>query len=287
LNALSLASMGIDESVEIQPEPQPQPAQPQPQPELDDLPDRSESVALAYVCGNQVAYSWHVSMWQLDRYDIANHGRIVRGGLIPMRHGSDGLVEARNRVIQEFLGDDRADWLFWVDTDMAFEPDTVDRLFQAADPIERPMVGALCFSQREVETDGIGGWRTLATPTVFYWAHDGDQQGFAVRWDYPSNTVVRCGGTGAACVLIHRSVFERVADKYGPIWYDRVPNTTTGQLVGEDLSFCLRVGALDIPIHVHTGVRTTHLKPVWLSEETYWRERALEPPPAKLGEVDG
>jgi hypothetical protein len=47
--------------------------------------------------------------------------------------------------------------------------------------------------------------------------------------------------------------------------------------VGEDLSFCMRATALDIPIHVHTGARTTHAKMTWLSE-TDFLERSSVPP---------
>ena len=38
-------------------------------------------------------------------------------------------------------------------------------------------------------------------------------------------------------------------------------------MIGEDLSFCASRGALGIPVYVHTGVQTTHLKRVWLAEE--------------------
>jgi hypothetical protein len=133
----------------------------------------------------------------------------------------------------------------------------------------------LCFSQREDSADGFGGYRCTATPTIFDWAHIDGQYGWQVRWNYPQNTVMQVGGTGAACVLVHRSVFEKIQAEHGNVWYDRVPNTTTGQLISEDLSFCLRAGALKIPMFVHTGVPTTHFKNLWLSEEDYWRQVAL------------
>jgi GT2 family glycosyltransferase len=185
-------------------------------------------------------------------------------------------VESRNLAVKTFLDEKETEWLFWLDTDMGFPADVIDRLIEAADPKDRPIVGALCFSQRELEPDGIGGWRCSATPTIFDWAHIKGQQGFAVRWEYPRESLVRCAGTGSACVLIHRSAFEAIEKEYGAIWYKRVPNSTTGQLISEDLSFCLRASALSIPIHVHTGVRTSHLKHVWLSETDYIRERTVE-----------
>jgi GT2 family glycosyltransferase len=240
-------------------------------------PERTlgEAVTVAYVHQNHVTYSWYHSMVELLGWDMANHGRVLQGGYIGMRHGSDGLVQARNQAVAHFLEDAKADWLFWIDTDMGFPADTIDRLLQAADPAERPVVGGLCFTQTEKTEDGMGGWRCHATPTIFDWAKlDDGQIGFAVRWDYPPNTLVQVGATGAACVLVHRSVFRRIEQAHGRIWYDRVPNTTTGQLLGEDLSFCLRAGALGIPMFVHTGIRTTHLKPVWLGDADYQQQRS-------------
>lgn len=239
------------------------------------MADRGEAVSVAYVCDNVVTSSWHHSIVELIAYDQANNRRIQAGGFIAMRCGTDGLVQARNEAVRTFLQNDRADWLFWTDSDMGFRPDTVDRLFEAADPVERPFMGALCFSQREEETDQLGGYRCVATPTVFDWAKVDGKYGWQVRWNYKPNTVTQVGGTGAACVLIHRSVFEKVEAEYGRIWYDRVPNTTTGQLIGEDLSFCLRIGAQQIPMFVHTGVPTTHFKHLWLGEDEYWQQRAL------------
>jgi hypothetical protein len=237
---------------------------------------RDGAVAVAYVYnGHQVAYSWHHSMVEMIGYDLCHEGRIIRGGYVAMKCGTDGLADARNKAVKLFLKEDLADWLFWVDTDMGFAADTVDRLLAAADPVERPVVGGLAFTQKEEESDLMGGWRCRAAPTVFDWTVlDDGQMGFSVRWNYPPGQLTRCAGTGSACVLIHRSVFERVQEKFGT-WYDRVPNTTTGQLLSEDLALCLRAGALDIPVHVHTGVRTTHQKTLWLAEDDYYGQVAL------------
>ena len=243
---------------------------------MPELTGREQAVTVAYVCGDTVQYSWHRSLFDLVAYDGAHHGRVAAGGFVGMRCGTNGLVEARNTAVKTFLEEDRADWLWWIDTDMGFAPDTIDRLLEAADPIQRPIVGALAFMNREDGADQLGGYRHTVCPTVFDWVKVDDQYGWQIRWRYPVNTLTRVGGTGAACVLVHRSAFATIEAAHGRAWYDRVPNTSTGQLIGEDLSFCLRAGALNIPIFVHTGVPTTHYKHVWLAEEDYWRQRAME-----------
>src|SRR5690554_5484216 len=125
------------------------------------------SVTLAYCHELEVAHSWHRSIVDLLGYDVSHHQRIMRGGYLAMRCGTNQLVEARNKVVSMFLEHRKSEWLFWIDTDMGFKPDTVDRLVEAADPKERPIVGGLCFAQREIEEDGYGGYRCQATPTVF------------------------------------------------------------------------------------------------------------------------
>lgn len=246
--------------------------------------DPAQAVAVAYVHTDIVYYSWHHSMTQVLAYDAATKGRIWTGGYVAIRGGTDGLADARNTAVKEFLTDSTAAWLWWVDTDMGFAPDTVDRLFEAADPDERPVVGALCFANREVENDGMGGRRSVIAPVVLDWKTIDGESGFDTRWDYPRDTVTRVHGVGSACVLIHRSVFERVAAQFGPNWYSRARNPSTNALISEDLSFCVRANALDIPLYVHTGVQTTHAKLAWLGEEDYWRQRAIN---AGRGDIAG
>lgn len=228
-----------------------------------------DAVTVAYVHSTEVAHSWHSCYVNLLGHDLTSQQRILRGGFLAMRCGTGGIVAARNEAVQQFVDGD-TDWLWWIDTDMGFAPDTVDRLMASADPVERPVVGALAFSQREVELDGMGGYRCEPCPTLFRWAEVADgRSGFTAWTDYPSNQLVQVAGTGAACILIHRTVFEKVAAEHGSNWYSRMVNPSTGQLISEDLSFCARVAAAGIPVHVDTGVKTSHLKPIWLAESDF------------------
>jgi hypothetical protein len=240
------------------------------------LDDLEGAVTVAYIHQNDCTMSWHHSIIEMVAFDMMHEGRVARGGWIAIHCGTGNLGEARNEAVETFLKEGKADWMYWSDTDMGFEADHLDRLFQAADAKERPMVGALCFSMREFKPDGKGGFETWPTPTIFDWATIEGQQGYSVRWDYPENTLVRCAGTGSAAVLIHRSVFEAVAKANGRVWYDRIRNTTTGQLIGEDLSFCLRVGALNIPIHVLTNLEASHAKLDWIGSRQYKERRAIQ-----------
>jgi len=240
---------------------------------------QADAVAVAWIHGNDVAYSWCFSLLQLFATDLAGPQRIRRGGVIPINAEGGQLTLARNQAAGDLLASDTP-WLLWLDTDMGFRPDLLERLLAAADPTERPIVGALCFSQRKLGPDTMGGYHTAATPTIFDWApvkNDAgdDLEGFDIRWSYPSDALVRCSATGSAAVLIHRSVFERIQERYGAEWYHRV--LASDGPMGEDLSFCMRATALDIPVHVHTGVRTTHAKRIWLAEHDYQATAIADP----------
>lgn len=230
--------------------------------------DMAGSVTLAYVHADDVAHSWHVSMLNMLTYDLTNAQRIVRGGFMATRCGTGGIVEGRNAAVERFLAGS-AEWLLWVDTDMGFAADSADRLIAAAHPSERPIMGGLCFTQKETESDGMGGFRTAPSPTLFRWVNAGnDQEGFTPWYDYPANEVVPVAATGGAFILIHRSVLEKLGEA-GPNWYSRLTNPTTGQLLSEDLSFCGRAVQAGFPVHVDTRVKTTHMKTQWVGETDY------------------
>ena len=233
----------------------------------------NDAVTIAYVHPNEITQSWHQSLLNLIAWDMAHDDRVARGGWLAIRcYGSDGIAGARDKAAAQFLAEKDSDWLLWIDTDMGFAPDAVDRLMEVADPVNRPIVGGLCFAQKQNDADGMGGWSTSLVPTIYDWVELEDgEQGFLSRLEYPVNTLLQCAGTGSACILIHRSVLEQMVEKFGAC-YERTKNPTNGRRIGEDLSFCMRAGALDIPVYVHTGVKTTHFKPSWVSEQDFWRQ---------------
>ena len=168
------------------------------------------------------------------------------------------ISHARNMVARKFLEDPREPpWLFMCDTDMVFEPNTVGRLVKAADPVARPVVGALCYSQN---TDGGDPY-----PTLYELAETGGQLAFVRYAKWRDGAVVRVTATGAAALLIHRDALTAVEKHAGDAaapWFRESPVGTA--LVGEDLTFCLRLGAAGIPVHVATSVKAGHMKTTML-----------------------
>ena len=235
-------------------------------------------VQIAFLHKDQVSYSWVDSMRRLVAYDTAGPRRLAKGGEpLNIRCSTGQLVPSRNYAVTLFLDKTDAEWLWFVDTDMGFRADTVDQLLKAADPGDSPVVGALCFAQHFKGYDQMGGMRTQIAPTMYRIGQQAKTgfHTFSYFGEYPLDEVVPVAVTGMGCILIHRSALEAVRAKYEDHWFDQVV-TETGATVGEDFSFCLRLGTLGIPVHVHTGVPTTHHKEVWLGEDDYLAQLMAE-----------
>ena len=169
------------------------------------------------------------------------------------------LSTGRNLLCADFLArPGEPEWLFMVDTDMVFEADTVDRLIAAADPAAVPVLGGLCWSLDA----------GVKVPVMYELIQkDAGVLAFTRPARWPEDAVMRVSATGAACLLIHRSALEAVEKTSGDAaapWFREMSVGAPLSLMGEDLTFCLRCAAADVPVHVHTGVRPGHLKTTML-----------------------
>lgn len=228
------------------------------------------TVQIAYLHSSRVSHSFHQSLMNTIAYDKSLGSNLIDNMPFAVYcSGPNSLVEGRNMAVKHFLDTTDAEWLFFVDTDMGFKPDALEQLWFAADRDLRPIVGGLCFMMKQMGGDGQGGYRVLPVPTLFMLAKNPDQGvGFANRFIYPPETLVQVAGTGAAFLLIHRSVLTQIQDKHGDRWFDFV-HYGDGAQVSEDLSFCWRAAEVGAPVFVHTGVKITHHKEVWLGEDAY------------------
>jgi GT2 family glycosyltransferase len=218
--------------------------------------------------------------------DLGGENRIWRGGYCFQRCTSAGVVEGRNEVVKNFLDGD-AEWLWFVDADMGWDHDALERLIAVADKDERPIVGGLCFGFGPI-SDRLDHAQAVIKkpfPTIFDLAETDDDAAFRPRWWYTPGTVVKCSATGAAMLLIHRTVLEQIADKWGAVWFDRMRHPKAKKLWGEDTSFCARAGLLGFPVFVHTGVRTSHAKTIYVTETTFMGDIVAPPATERVSVV--
>lgn len=240
----------------------------------------SEKVVVAYLRPSTVHGAFMECLMDLMMYDVALHRRIVDGGGRLSYQAGANLSGPRNEVVKKFLDYERADWLFMVDSDMVFQPDTVERLLEHADPDKAPIVGGLCFALNDAGD---------IVPTLY--GLDGDPDDLEnlqnVRFEvWPMDTMYQVVATGAACMLVHRSVFEKMRDFDHPSgrkgfndafpWFQELEHA--GRPVSEDIAFCWRAGLMQIPVYVNTAVQIGHIKDRLLTMESYFLARGLLAP---------
>lgn len=234
-------------------------------------------VAIGYCRPDSVDGAFAECLASLQEHDMLGSQRIRQRIYV---ESGPRISPARNRIVARMLLDENLQWLLMLDTDMTFTPDLLDRMLEVADPNdERPIIGALCFA---------GGRDFRIAPTIYVANPDAPPGELNLRQhlDYPENAVIRVHGTGAACILIHRSVFEGLyaqfkdrtvypwfAETEIPPGYDNGVRYD-GADIGEDITFSLRAVQAGFPIHVHTGIKVGHRKKVTLDEEAFLANRA-------------
>ena len=214
-------------------------------------------VTVGYLHSHEVGHNFHRSL--MDTITMDGMGPQRLANYLPMNTNAGGLDHGRNLVAAQFVDLDQ-EWLWWIDTDMGWQPDALYRLLEVADPTERPIVGALCYAWKAVAGDGLNGYQYQTVPTLLDWAEGADgNKAFVNRPTWELDGLTQVGATGSAFLVIHRSVFESIGTELGQRPYDRVP-AMDGTFMSEDVSFCARAAAVGATIWVHQGVHTNHLK---------------------------
>jgi hypothetical protein len=234
-----------------------------------------DTVIPGFVDGQTWAACFGLSWTDLVMHDSLKSNRIIRPGGQYLRKvaGTMGVAAGRNEICRAFLASD-ATWLWMVDTDMGFAPDTVDRMVKSALANRVKVLGALCFAQKQdpdLRQGELYANRYRIQPTLYAYTEVAEtgEKGFKSISRYRRDGFQEVGATGAACVLIHRKVLDALgADPFDPIKVAGAGGNGTDRTFSEDLSFCIRASAAEFAIGVDTSIKTTHFKGGIFLDET-------------------
>jgi hypothetical protein len=180
--------------------------------------------------------------------------------------GATQIVNARNTLVHQFLASDRGDWLLMLDDDQVYPKELLEHLIEAADPDTRPIMGVPVW---RYQADGSSSTTVKVTHNIL----DLHESNAFVEYtdELPDNAVVQVPAVGTGCMLVHRSVFERMADwceqqGYGRrwCWFRHNVYLPADMAEGEDLYFCRLAAALGIPVYVTTFTTLGHVKRIIL-----------------------
>ena len=162
------------------------------------------------------------------------------------------IHDARNEFASKAImgGYDR---VLWLDSDMVFEPDLMERLSADMDEY-REYVSALAFK------------RVFPTSPVIYKrigqnAETGLYEAETYK-AYPKDELFRVAGSGFGAVMTSVNLLKQVWDKYGPPFFYHAN-------LGEDISFCYRVNELGMPMYCDSRVKVGHIGNVVFDESVY------------------
>ena len=170
------------------------------------------------------------------------------------------IYDSRNNFVVNAIekGYDR---ILWLDSDMKFEPDTLERLNKHLDDGCEFVAGL--FFKRRIPT----------TPVIYKrldYITDGTVRASVESMtDYPQDQLFRIAGCGFGVVMTTVDLCRRVWDRFGPP-FNPLPN------MGEDFSFCWRVTQLGVPMWCDSSVKCGHIGIYEYGEHTWLEQQALK-----------
>lgn len=148
------------------------------------------------------------------------------------------IYDARNAMAAQFL-DDGADYALWIDSDMTFPPDIVQKFVD--DMEQRDFVCGIYFRRKIPLTPIISRETTVDGKTKL-----------EVFSDYPRDQIFEVAGAGFGGCMMSRKILKDVWDKYGNPFYP-----INGH--GEDYSFCERAKSLGFKLYCDSRIKMGHV----------------------------
>ncbi len=169
------------------------------------------------------------------------------------------LARGRNVLVDEFLHGD-SDWLWCVDSDMAFDKGHVMKLWNTAQDEDVKIVSGLAFIFKNGDQ-----------PVPSYFIRNPDSGVLGLVY-YPIPEVpMTVEATGMASVLIHRDVFFDIEPaRHGDYrWFDQT--VVEGKMQGEDVHFHQQAKKAGYKTVLDPNAETWHVKDIGIGRESYDR----------------
>lgn len=159
------------------------------------------------------------------------------------------------------------DWLLWVDSDIVLTNEALQKVWQSAHPVERPVVSGTYFISKQMESSIMQPY-----PAVFM-AHEDDKYLMSYVHPLPFDQLLKVDYAGFGFLLMHRSVADKMREHHGNISFfiesQDESNKDKDTFIGEDIQFFMKMREAGIPLHVHTGATVKHMKRFSFDSEFY------------------
>lgn len=165
------------------------------------------------------------------------------------------VYDARNRLALQAC-EQGFDAVLWLDSDMVYPPDMFKKMCKRIEE-GAEYVSALAFTRK-----------TPCKPVIYeFIGWRGTLPVCESMFDYPEDAIFEIAGSGMGCVMMTTSLIERVGRKFGNPFSPRMG-------FGEDLTFCLNVQDIGIPMFCDSSIKVGHVGYVEFNEDLYKQERS-------------
>ena len=144
------------------------------------------------------------------------------------------------------------DWLLWVDSDVVLTADVLKKLWDTANKVIKPVVSGIYFISKQDE-----GTLTYPLPQIF---NDVDEFTIKHIHPLPDNEIIQIDCAGMGLVLMHRSVVDKLREKFPGESMFAEKEAPGNKYVSEDVVFFRKLKAAGVPVYAHTGARAKHMK---------------------------
>lgn len=159
------------------------------------------------------------------------------------------VYDARNQLAAQAI-EKEADYVMWFDSDMIFNPDTLERLLAH----DKDFVCGMYFRRRPPYTPTLFKKLRLTSSQTVIW------EGYE---DYPDH-LFQIEGCGFGCVLMKTDMLIDIAAKYGNgSWFSPIANS------GEDCSFCIRAKEQGYELWCDPTIPLGHIAQLPITEGFY------------------
>lgn len=162
-------------------------------------------------------------------------------GEVTLHMKSGALVYTSRNDLATMAIHSNADYVFWLDSDMVFKPDTLIRMMDTLKKNDLDILTGLYF-RRVPPYSPVLFDRLDINGNVCYWSE---------FKDIPEG-LFEVGGCGFGCVLMKTDVFYDVQGKFGQMFAPIANN-------GEDIAFCWRARECGFKIYCDPSVICGHV----------------------------
>lgn len=198
-------------------------------------------ILIAVPCMDQVPAPFCGSLAKLKK---------VGDCMLSMQMGSL-IYTSRNALATQAIQVD-ADYVLWLDSDMVFEPDLLERMVDVLQKNNLDILTGLYFRRVPPYTPVLFDTLEIRDDKTCMWT----------EFTEIPNTLFKVGGCGFGCVLMTTEVFYDVQSKFGNMF---APFDNTG----EDLAFCWRARQCGFDIWCDPSIICGHVG-YTISDEKYY-----------------